>query len=97
MRISSGSRITGRESKNIQKVSEPHLGLFQESNFIDNLYGSDKLRKTLFARENFKENFPHHDFNMRSQESTISSHEKNKYTQRLSHRIDLVRDGMFQK
>ena len=36
LRISTGSRITGRESKNIQKVSEPHLGLFQESNFFDN-------------------------------------------------------------
>ena len=36
MRISTGSRITGRESQNIQKASEPHLGLFQESNFFDN-------------------------------------------------------------
>ena len=33
--ISTGSRITDRESQNIQGVSEPRLGTFQESNFFD--------------------------------------------------------------
>ena len=33
--ISTGSRITDQESQNIQRMSEPRLGTFQESNFFD--------------------------------------------------------------
>ena len=41
--ILAGSRITNRESKNIQGVSEPRLGTFQESNsFDDNNLAQDE-------------------------------------------------------
>ena len=35
VRISTSRRVTRRESQNIQEISEPRLGSFQESNFFD--------------------------------------------------------------